>query len=218
ETRTEDWPAGVVLLRGEAPLVLEGVEVRCWVRNRRAGGSVNILQTSKALHVANCRFLMRNANSHISPRFAGQTEVRNCEFLSSPLYTINSGIHGAWAIRPYFVKPLVVENSLLTVPIFTVDEVEKPSDVSIRLTRNSFVTRGAFQLDAHDSGARRFADADGTVKALRVEASGNLFHTDQVFLFQQHAKVILPPGDAEACLARMASWQGERNLYAVNRA
>jgi hypothetical protein len=63
-----------------------------------------------------------------------------------------------------------------------------------------------------------FAEADWDVKALRVEASGNLFETSPVFEIGQvdGGKWIMPPNDAKGCLARMVGWRGERNLYPVS--
>ena len=55
-----------------------------------------------------------------------------------------------------------------------------------------------------------------TVPALRLEASDNVFHTRHVFEFQHQVKAALPLGEADACMARMVGWQGDRNVYAVD--
>src|SRR5262249_40140724 len=54
------------------------------------------------------------------------------------------------------------------------------------------------------------------IKALRVEASGNVFRAAHIFGFAQGSKDVLQPGDAESCLGRMLDWHGERNVYAVD--
>jgi hypothetical protein len=210
EARSEPWRSDVVLLQAEAPLVLEGLEFRCWLRDRKVMGWIYVLKTSKALHAANCRFLTRNTDYQVSPSDAGQSEVRNCEFLSSQKYN-------AFAIRAYFVKPLVVDNCLLTGRIYVDHRMGQARDTSLRLTRNTFQTgRAALQLDAYDSETEKFAAADWTNKALRLEASDNVFRASTVFNFGQASEEILSPGEAEACLTRMVGWQGERNLYSVN--
>src|SRR5262249_16981602 len=125
-----------------------------------------------------------------------------------------------WAIAALAGKRLVADNCLFTAGVSFYRKAEDPKDASLRLTRNTFRTgeAGAFRFAAQDNEAETFAAADWTVKAVKGEASGNLFHVGSGFQFYQAAKVAVPPGEAEAWLGRMAGWQGERNAYAVDRA
>src|SRR5262249_7538242 len=110
---------------------------------------------------------------------------------------------------------LVVDNCLLTARVAAHHKVGEPRDASLRLTRNTFrLGDAALRLTALDNEAA----ADWTIPALRVEALGNLFLTRHVFEFQQKTKAVLPPGEAETCLARMVGWQGKRNVYVVDGA
>jgi hypothetical protein len=173
------------------------------------------------LHVANCRFLTQKTEVQILLRGAGPAEVRNSEFLLSPTYTCAAGTYQTWALDWWPEKRLVADNCLFTSAFSVVHKVGRPKGASLRLTRNAFrAGQPVFRFEVRDPGdhGRAFAEEDWTVPALRVEASGNLFHGDSVFGFHQFVKEILPPGEAEACLTRMVGWQGERNVYPVGRA
>src|SRR5262249_7805994 len=53
---------------------------------------------------------------------------------------------------------------------------------------------------------------------LHVESSGNVFNAAYTLIFEQHQPgKIVPAGDAEALLAKLVGWQGQRNLYPVDR-
>jgi hypothetical protein len=219
EARSEQWKDDVVLLQADAPLVLEGLEFRCRPGDRKVVGRVYLLKVSQALHVANCRFLTRNADRQIVPTVAGRTEARNCEFLLSTNYRTTTGeSYGASAIAPGAGTHLVMDNCLATTWLIMSWGKGDPGKGSIRLTRNTFRTRlQAFLFTPmdRDNGSGTFAEADWPAKAFRLEATANLFHGSSVFNFAYTAKKVLPPGDAEACLARMVGWQGERNVYLV---
>lgn len=208
------------LLQADAPLVLEGLEFRR-LEDRKPDDLPwrNVLMVSKALHAANCRFLTRQAEVHIAASNAAVAEVRNCEFLTQPILTRTGGIARPIALFLWPGRGLALDNCLLTAQVNAGHRVGDPRDAALRLTRNTFrSTDVMFRLSvyAEDDDAETYATADWTVKALRVEASGNLFGATEVIKFMQKAKKVLPPGDAEACLARMLDWQGERNAFSVD--
>jgi serine/threonine protein kinase/tetratricopeptide (TPR) repeat protein len=206
----------VVLLRAEAPLVLEGLEIRCQLHERKEGGWVQTLVTHNTLHAANCRFVSQKTDVHISTM--DLAEVRNCEFLNLDNYRNTSGfVHSPYAVHWVLGKSLIVDNCVFTSKIASGHRAGDSGDGVLRLTRNTFRTGGpAFRFNAYDSETDTFAAADWTIPALHVEASGNVFHAYHALEFQQETKAPLLPGEAEPCLARMVDWQGEQNLYAVS--
>jgi len=210
--------AEVALLRAEAPLVLEGLEIRCQVHERKEGAFVFVLMSHKNLNVANCRFVSQQTDVHISPRGWDWADVRNCEFLNPEYYRSTTGfMHFHYAFGSTFGKSLSVDNCLLTGKITFVHRVGDSKDSALRLTRNTFRTVGpALRFNTYDGEPATFAAVERTVPALHVEATGNVFHTYHALEFQQQAKTPLLPGEAEPYLRRMLDWQGERNLYAVS--
>ena len=213
----DDGKTTFKLLTATAPLVLEGLEFRCRVRYRKDGTWPVLLWTTRTLHAANCRFLTQKVPVQFCP-WEDSAEVRNCEFLSSE-----------YALYPTWGKPLVVDNCVLTGKVAG-KQVGDPRDVPLRLTRNTFRTGdvsflfNAFGQEANGTWivpfgqeAEIFAAAD-SIPVLRVEASDNVFHTRHVLEFLQRPKAVLPPGEAEAFLGRMVSWQGRRNAYEVDGA
>src|SRR5262249_46679656 len=186
----------IALLEAQAPLVLEGLEIRCRVRGRKKEGwRYFVLRTWTALHVANCRFPTQNVDVQMAP-WTGPAVVRNSELLCPPNNTIPAGTVQSCAIASIAGTRLVVDNSLLTARMTIVHNMAERKDTSLRLTRNTFRTDAyVFRFTAQDHKAETFAAADWTVPALRVEASGNVFHARHVFDFNQWVKTALPPGE-----------------------
>jgi hypothetical protein len=220
ETRTEKWKWEVALLQADAPLVLEGLEFRCRPRKRQMVGGVEVLKASKTLHVANCRFMTRNMDRQIVCTEAGRAEVRNCAFLLRPIYQAVTGeYYGPYSLAARPGTRLTMDNSLATACLMMNWGPGDPREGSIRLTRSTLRTARSFAFEflAPDRDDGKFAEADWTTKAFQVEASSNLIHSSEVLQFIQVALKMLPPGEAEACLPRIVGWQGERNVYAVDR-
>src|SRR5262249_35185901 len=157
----------------------------CRPGDRKVVGRVYVLRASKALHVANCRFLTRNTDRQIVCMDAGRADVRNCVFLLAPNYKTTTGEgYGVAAIAPAAGTHLVMDNSLATTQLTTTWVVGDPREGSIRLTHNTFRTRWqALLFMAMDRDNGKFAGADWPAKALRVEATDNLFHGGSVFNF-----------------------------------
>jgi hypothetical protein len=216
ELAAEDAQAPT-MIRADAPLVLEGLEFR------RSEGRVpgpyqwkSVLVVTKGFDAANCRFLTRLTDVHVVAKYPSLAELKNSEFLGT-----NAPGLPTYAVQSWPGRDLVLDNCLSTGNITTNTGFGEPVGAAFRLTRNTirpFDIPLRFYAMAPGKEADQFAKADWSVKALRLEASGNVFDATSVFEFGQKTKTVLPPGQAEACLVRMVSWQGERNVYPASAA
>jgi hypothetical protein len=198
----------------EAPLGLEGLELQCKPRPKGEGDPGQILlAANRGLYAANCRFLMRRL-SHFILGGAWPCELYNCEILSS---------EGAYAIMIPNLQPgqrLVMENCLFAgLQVWQPDShrIDKEGG-RVRLTRNTFRTvEGHVWLHLIFEAVPDLKKLDESVKALRVEASGNVFDAGAV-LEVGHAlpPEKFPPDDVLRLLRRHYEWKGERNVYAVD--
>jgi len=210
----EGLQADAALLKTEAALVLEGLELQRMAQDMKEGPPWQaVLTTSKDLHVANCRFLMRktwNCINNSSP----VSELRNCEFLRAD----NHGDAVVMLTLHQTGKRLVIDNCLLTAFARVNTHEQYKAKGAVQLTRNTFRTRfGAFWFSQGLDKAPSPKDLDQRAKVLSIEASGNILDASFVFQFvQEPPEKRLPTSETASHLAHAVGWVGERNLYAVD--
>jgi serine/threonine protein kinase len=206
--RSEAVEAKARLLETTGDLVVEGLEFQRMAHNEQFGFSPwpALLQASKALHVANCRFLTTKTRSAILSDGA-VCVVRNCELLCSEC---GFSVHMSPSTP---VKSLVVDNCVATesaqITFWTVGAKESP----VRLSRNTWRTEMApfwFQTWNPDRPDDTVKPPDEGVKVLRVEASANIFDGGSVFDWHCGPNRVFP----ESVLPKLVSWKGEGNVFA----
>ncbi len=217
-------PQGVYalgLLLTDAPLVLEGLELRPVAREPAKGAGpcwCIVYGLKPPLYVANCRFVSRplsNCITTISP----VCELRNCEILCP-----DEGLAATSGLRSGPGQRLIIDNCVQTggqFSFFGYDLVERKEAAFIQVTRNTFHRKGTlFAFSLKRDEAPSLPDGAPRAKLLRVEASGNLFDVDGALseweIIQVPPGKILPPVDSKAFLTQKLGWQGQRNLYAVD--
>ena len=134
--------ADTCLLSTEAPLVLEGLELRRLLSAkdhplRPSHLSALVLSRKAPLHVANCRFLMKGHSPKTLFADGDLLQVRNCEFVG-----------GDGPIAVYWSCPqagrLVMENCIQTGQYGVILQTNPSTGpgIDVRLTRNTFTSRG----------------------------------------------------------------------------
>jgi serine/threonine protein kinase len=212
--RSEAVEAKARLLETTGDLVVEGLEFQRMARDEQFAFSPwpALLQASKALHVANCRFITTKTRSAIQSDGA-VCVVRNCELLCSEC---GFSVH----MSPWTpVKSLVVDNCVATqsaqITFWTVGAKESP----VRLSRNTWRAEMGplaemgpfwFQTWKPDRPEDTVKPPDKGVKVLRVEASGNVFDGGSVFYWHCGPNQVFP----ENLLPKLVSWKGEGNVFA----
>jgi hypothetical protein len=204
------------LIEAGAPLVLEGLELRWLHAGELRTNWRQLLIAAKALHAANCKFVTRRVNAQVAA-MAGPypVELRNCEFLAPPFF------HDApLPTKSVFLqaqRKVLLDNCMLAGGLLFSRRWGHQNGAELRLMHNTVRTPlEAVQCNVLPSGGGEedFGGEDWTIKALQVEASGNLIASDGICVFaQQGLKAPLPPGEAENLLARMIGWRGKRNAY-----
>jgi hypothetical protein len=199
------------MLRGEASLVLEGLEFRRVDSVPQLEGEPwqVILDSVHPLYVANCRLLARGVNTCIGGDLS-VCELRNSEFL---IDTPTSGLSNFLTARQRFLIDNCLHTGALGVAIWHVGK----SDIRIEMTRNTFRTPGeAFKVYYKVDPTTVGSDQDQPTREVRVEAKGNIFDAMCAFVVGQDPPGSILPEEIQRQLTRVFSWQGERNLYAVD--
>jgi serine/threonine protein kinase len=198
-------------LETESALVLEGLALHCVLRDWKAGDPLSVfLNSSNALRIANCRFLMQT-NGHCI-HTCSVTELRNCEFLVPKTY-------GAGVVNIFLresARRLVVDNCLLTDSVRVTHERADAQGALVQLTRNTILTNywGGVWLQEQQM-APRTENMNQRPTLLSIKTSGNIIDASCVFQFEQWPpEKVLPSREAEAYVARVVDWSGKRNLYA----
>jgi serine/threonine protein kinase len=205
--RSEAVEAKARLLETSGDLVVEGMEFQRMAHNEQFSSMPwpALLQASKALHVANCRFLTTKTHSAILSD-GGVCVVRNCELLCS-----ECGF-SVYMSPSTPVKSLVVDNCVATqcarIAFWTLGAKESP----VRLSRNTWRTEMApfWFLTWRQDQPDTVKPADERVKVLRVNASGNVFDGGSVFYWHCGPNRVFP----ESLLTKLVGWKGEGNVFA----
>jgi serine/threonine protein kinase len=205
--RSEAVEAKTRLLETTGDLVVEGMEFQRIARNEQFSSLPwpALLQGSKALHVANCRFLTTKTHSAILSDGA-VCVVRNCELLCS-----ECGF-SVYMSPSTPVKSLVVDNCVATqaarIAFWTMGARESP----VQLGRNTWRTETApfWFLTWKQDETDTVKSPDERLKVLRVEASGNVFDGGSVFYWHCGLNRSFP----ESLLTKLVGWKGEGNVFA----
>jgi hypothetical protein len=202
-----------VLLRTQAPLVLEGLELH--MRGPGPALIVRAVARGERLHVANCRFVLTPLGQSLTVQGPDCT-IRNCEFAGTP-----TNGHVLWPFQKE--GKLTLENNLFRSRVGYALGLDCRSgdihDVAVELKHNTVlspwyaIALGISVVPEAAPGKQRF----------RMNVSANLFdfidRTDRKFF------LLIPPDrfakdgtplsikDAEQLLPRLMAWSEERNLY-----
>jgi serine/threonine protein kinase len=212
-----DKPGDYVRLQTDAVLVLEGLEIRrVGKRGEKRSAEWAVVCKNAPFRVANCRVVIQTEPPSVA-FWADNTElcdVRNCQFVLEHRSGCADWLFGATARINW-------DNNVMLGGNGPYCHYRQPAhDVSIRLTRNTFLGPAMFVfLDILPQEAVR--DGDQAPPGLRVEATETIIHCrDFGFGFGQHftqknpGANVLGPAEAEALLRRLLVWRGQRNLYA----
>lgn len=195
------------LLESDSHLVLEGLEFqRVSKRIQGRFPTAIAVDAGVPLHIANCRF---STKEQIYTSAGGAIcELRNCEFL------------GGRAVSWLVLRPegqLVMDNCLHHTDNnnlhYFAAELKK---VRVQLTRNTMLTDFAIYVSLHL--VPKAPDKDRAATPAQVEASANVFDSKWgLFYLDQNSVVdqsrLTDPAEAEALMARLFAWRGQRNLY-----
>jgi hypothetical protein len=209
-----EFHARANLLVSDSPLVLEGLEFQRTAPEKYEVPWLSFVWGSKALHVANCRFLLRSGQITVCIHASQDIcALRNCEFLCpQPLGNLS-----VWFDNLGSRQRVAIENCLLTGEVGIDWRDLELKEAFVRLAHNTFrFDKNALGCNLVGQAAPELNGLQEHARFAHVEASGNVFATDPVFSFDQYQPVkTLPPLEAQEFVARMLGWQGERNLYAV---
>jgi hypothetical protein len=188
------------LLETDSALVLEGLEFHHSGLVVPAAGpssesSFVVYSWRSPLHVANCRFLVRNRIA--IGGYDAPSQIRNCDFRGrEPFY-----LRGAMA------APIGIDNNLFIgfgCPSFGFD-----SPVSIQLTRNTVLAKQGFQF---------FTDEKALQRPIHVESSANIIDAEIYCIqFGRRQPGEVPVEEVPALLRRTYRWQQQQDLFAPPR-
>jgi len=197
------------LLTTNANVVLEGLE---FLLPAPKPADNIFLSVDAPLYVANCRFLA-DTLSYQHCLLARSHDVRNCEFLNAAVLPVHpAGVPG---------RRHTIQNCLHAGHhVLGLDQHGSDYDVDVRLLDNTFIsTDGAAPIFfSHGPAPAKGAQAK---KAIRVEASGNIFDASVVLHIHPGSELpageIVPPKEAEMRTQAILGWEDRGNLYNVPR-
>jgi len=201
---------GWFLLQSDAPLVLEGLELRRETRDSHSPNGASwrgiIYSLHAPLYAANCRFLLNGLHNCIVAH-SQILELRNCEFLCT-----NNGsafVGDCSAGQRWGIENCVQTGGSWGLGYVTADL----NKASLRVVRNTMIVRfSAFTPTLFPEGSALLTGRPEPL--VRVEASGNVFDTlGSQMQFDQAQPNPLPAAEAETALRRLLAWQGRGNLY-----
>lgn len=204
------------LLKTVGALVLEGLVLQRTVPDAPNEGDYQILDAEGSrLYVANCQFLGGNAMENLRG-IAITTGSLVCEVRNTQLLCPETCLSAS--LQPG--QQLIMDNCVQSHSGFRLEPgmLDDKRPALIRITRNTCiaVTMGhvvAFWLFSDKRPPPR--DVKRTTK-LRVETLGNIFDAcNALHVARELPDNILPTDDVERLLTQTISWQGQRNLFAL---
>lgn len=212
----EGLNAGASIFVTDAPLVLEGLELRLAGQSqqeRSEFGPNAVVSHGAPLHIANCT--LRNTQDRPYTGLLLLQESRHCE-LRNCLFLARNGSLLNWPM-PADQGEIVMDNCVcggnMTINLYTRNN---PRNISLQVTRTTTVMNQRFFYVDANRPLEFFA------RSIRVEASENMFETGPLFMLNQSPSFYgtsqpLASEEAQALASRLLDWRGERNLYSVRR-
>jgi tRNA A-37 threonylcarbamoyl transferase component Bud32 len=199
----DEQKAGLPLLKTDAALTLEGLELRREFEGLPVFPERTLLVSWGApLNLSHCRFVTGDYVWAVHSSESSRLEVRDCLFAGGSLY---------WA--PAMDGRLLVHNCLIACRFDGVI-VEQSENVagraSVRFTRNTIYASGPFRLI---NGIPAEAPATKPGSSTIWETAQNLF--DGNSLFAVATTGIADLNTALATLPDWLSWRDSRNLYSI---
>jgi serine/threonine protein kinase len=204
--------ARAALLYTDGALVLEGIEFLLPgpLKNELSPWFIGCSNDSKALHIANCRFV-GEAAAYVECllSYSPTIQVRNCEFL-------NAGNLALW-LDPGYTATCHFHNCVVAGPQTLGINYHQGSgnDTSIHLGNNTLVCGNGLDIEF---GQKTAVDPAKAIKPIRVEASRNIFNGLAVMQIYPSATddKLNQPAEAEARVKGLLGWHDRDNLYAVS--
>jgi sugar lactone lactonase YvrE len=216
----EGVQANVSLVRTNAPLALEGLELqRTGQAPWRSPSPIPypvITVEQSPLYVANCRFVTKETGMALAMHRSALCQLRNCEFISTgrDFAAVNWGFPEGGR--------LVMENCVTLGGGFGLGVVftaPPARGASARLRQNTLAAGWSVLVQLDVPVAVPGPNASPEETSLTLTAEGNVFDADSavVALVQtgvslQRSKA-LSPAEAEALLPGLLTWRGQRNMY-----
>ena len=205
------------LLDTNAPLVLEGLQLRKIGNDRHPAGAIPklVIAHNAGIRAANCRFVAVPDCVAVWADWSPLCELRNCEFLSEGLFS---------SIDHFLPRGgrLIVENNVMLGQDFGASfHYAQPglADATVELTHNTMVVKNPIGIFLDLPLAPLAPGADAPAKPIRLKASGNLLD-GQVQIMELFQSVgflsIAKPLDvnnAQAVLGRLIAWEEQNNVY-----
>jgi hypothetical protein len=129
-------------------------------------------------------------------------EVRNCEFFCGPWYGLG------WTVPA--TGSLALDNCLfIRSPLLIEMHPAVPRDVSVRLSRNTWVGRD-YSLEVR----LYTTNLPGADRPIRLDVSGNVFqYTQALAHVNQWLEMPLGAAETEVLTRRLLAWDERRNAY-----
>jgi serine/threonine protein kinase len=197
-------------------LVLEGLELqRLDQAEWTAADQVPTIVRSRtaAVNIANCRFLLTGARPSA---VVWAERPRLCTFRNCELNTASAAIGGLQSDARVAFGNCMLAGSGSGIGIQATPDL---NNISIQLTQCTCTSPNTFFYVNVRLPLPSFGQAPA-VKPIRLDVSGTVLDIPRILGFDQVTPAtdktsVLEPADAEATLARLLEWRGQRNLYAT---
>jgi hypothetical protein len=208
--------ADASVLKGFGPLVLEGLEFHCPEvrREPQPRQYVSLISNDGPLHVANCRFLVRECGFDVVGLLntAGSCDVRNCQFVGAMQnYLI-------WWCRPG--RRLSLHNCVaLTRGGLTFSDLRGGlNDVSLDISNNTLVSARSVHHYVNDAAKGR--PEEPALAAFNMHVSGNVFDSygDAAYGFSlDNERRPRTAKEMQAAYRKSVVWHEQGNVYAEGK-
>src|SRR5262249_111256 len=200
--------AGSSTLETYGPLILEGLEFQ---QLDQVKISQTLLRAWKApLYIANCRFRTQYGDNVIGTE-SQVCEIRNCEFYCHQ----GCGVCLATALAAG--QRFIIDNCVTTEGMFSCDfgTLEMKESAAVQVRRSTCLSEHAvFGVWLNHDGVPSVRGMNRPAKPLQLEVSGCVFDAVYLLHFNQVQQKTVPAHEAEALVAKLVGWRGERNLHA----
>jgi hypothetical protein len=209
-----DTPPDANLIQTDAPLILEGLEIRRpgnGPPGNRGSGPFLVLASGDSLSIANCRLLSSSKSTNrndLLGLFANRIHVRNCELFSP------CGI----ALSSRFGAPITVtiENNLMigsTLMDWWVPEPPKPNEARVRFSHNTLIADRDPAIYVGCPAATRALISSPNAGRVVFESSGNVFDVFSLLALGRHEWKLGTPEEDRSLFKALLGWSDRDNVY-----
>ena len=209
--------ANYVRLQTDAPLVLEGLEIR---RVGATGEKVKraewaVVCRNAPVRMANCRFVVSTqpGTTGLWADRSALCEVRNCEFV------LGQGCTSVGWSCPSTGRLIWDNNVTAGGGGPGIHMGQRPQEISVQMTRSTILWGPALYFNLTLPPQAALGEGNQPATPCRLEVAENVFHSGYVLGFFQDFPLDAPvtkaptAAEAEVLLPRLVAWHGQRNLY-----